>query len=85
MIRAVNHIGIDFDPGPNGDHAQIIAFGRDEDEKKLIASDFATFVDQLVTQFQTVDWNLDLNGGWTINDSQLGNLHYHEWPRSSLI
>lgn len=41
---AGNHIGIDFDPDTKGVPGQIIAFGRDEDTKLLIAKNFSDFI-----------------------------------------
>jgi uncharacterized protein (TIGR02996 family) len=47
-----NHIGIDLAPGPKGVRGQVIIFGRDEDEKCVLAdswgeflSDYATFLE----------------------------------------
>ena len=77
-----NHIGLDFDPGPNGVVGQVITFGRDEDEKKLIAATFRDFVDMVIEELTTIDWTLDAASGWHINDAQRAELHYHEWPRS---
>lgn len=42
-----NYLGIDLDPGPLGTSGQLIIFGRDEDEKTLIArclGDFLSFL-----------------------------------------
>ncbi|MEW4453012.1 SMI1/KNR4 family protein [Bremerella sp. JC817] len=77
-----NHFGLDFDPGPAGVVGQVIAFGRDEDEKKLIAKSFTDFLDMIVEELTTIDWTLDSNTGWIINDPLRGDLHYHEWPRT---
>ncbi|MCM3004314.1 SMI1/KNR4 family protein [Priestia koreensis] len=46
-----NHIGIDLDPDVNGVIGQVINFGRDEDEKYVLAAslhDFLTLMIQLV-------------------------------------
>lgn len=52
-----NHIGLDFDPGALGTPGQVIRFGRDEDDKVLLAPSFSVFLDQLVTALQTATWN----------------------------
>jgi cell wall assembly regulator SMI1 len=48
-----NHIGIDFDPDAKGTIGQIIAFGRDEDTKRLIASNFSEFLSKLVNSLKS--------------------------------
>lgn len=40
---AGNHIGLDMDPGPLGAVGQVIAFGRDESTKRVLASSFDEF------------------------------------------
>lgn len=76
-----NHIGLDFDPGPQGTSGQVIIFGRDEDEKKLVAKTFGQFIDLWIQELETVDWSLDAASGWQINDASREAVHYHEWPR----
>lgn len=76
-----NHIGMDFDPGPKGAQGQVIAFGRDEDQKKLMASSFADFIDMYIEELQSIDWKLDAGTGWQIDDAERGEIHYHDWPR----
>ena len=38
-----NHVGLDFDPDDEGTPGQVIAYGRDEDEKQLLATSFEAF------------------------------------------
>ncbi len=52
-----NHIGLDFDPGPNGVRGQVIAYGRDEDEKQLLANSFKEFLPVLVANVRDGDWS----------------------------
>lgn len=52
-----NHIGIDFDPDTLGQAGQVIAFGRDEDTKRLLANDFASFVDDYIAWLDRAVWN----------------------------
>lgn len=40
-----NHIGLDFDPWPNGRVGQVILFGRDEDVKVVVAESLGKFLD----------------------------------------
>lgn len=51
-----NHIGIDFDPDEKGHNGQVIAFGRDEDIKRVIAGGFPAFVVQLVEFLERATW-----------------------------
>ncbi|WP_444902151.1 SMI1/KNR4 family protein [Microbulbifer sp. SSSA007] len=53
---AGNHIGIDFDPGKKGIPGQIIAFGRDEDTKLLIAENFTDFISKFIQALDTASW-----------------------------
>ncbi len=39
-----NHLGVDLDPGPLGEHGQIINFGRDESDKYVLASSLDDFL-----------------------------------------
>ncbi len=39
-----NHLGADLAPGPNGRIGQVINFGRDEDDKFVIAPSLASFL-----------------------------------------
>lgn len=51
-----NHIGIDYDPDDKGNSGQIIAFGRDEDTKRLIAQNFPEFISKLVASLKSAKW-----------------------------
>jgi len=73
-----NHLGIDFDPDVKGRLGQIIAFGRDENEKKLIANSFPEFLENYIRQLDQVEWSLDKTG-WTISHETFGRKHYHDW------
>ena len=72
-----NHIGFDFDPDVNGTPGQIIAFGRDEDEKKLKANSFGGFIELLVKQLRTIDWQITQDR-WQINSKE-HDVHYNDW------
>lgn len=71
-----NHIGLDYDPDSQGTSGQIIVFGRDEDEKKLIAKSFDEFITIFIEQLRSVQWSIDAYG-WQIEAPYNG--HYHEW------
>ncbi|MDT4993494.1 MAG: hypothetical protein QOH97_3386 [Actinoplanes sp.] len=45
-----DYVGLDFDPGPAGKPGQVINFGRDQEEKFVIADEFATLVAWLVQE-----------------------------------
>lgn len=48
-----NHIGLDFDPGPQGTVGQVINFGRDEDDKTVMASSLEHFLLDCIKRLQT--------------------------------
>ncbi len=74
-----NHIGLDFDPDIKGAAGQIIAFGRDDDEKKLVGSSFCEFIDTYIHQLETIPWKLEPEYGWKIEDDRYAEIHYHDW------
>lgn len=43
-----NYIGVDLEPGPSGDHGQIIVFGRDEYDMFVLADDWKGFLDLIL-------------------------------------
>lgn len=52
-----NHVGLDFDPDTGGVAGQIIAYGRDEDQKRLLASSFNEFLPLMVAELRDADWS----------------------------
>jgi cell wall assembly regulator SMI1 len=51
-----NHVGLDFDPDVRGTRGQVIAFGRDEDQKQLLAGSFDEFLPRFVAELRGADW-----------------------------
>lgn len=47
-----NHLGIDVDPGPAGVVGQVINFGRDENNKFVLASSLSNFIAWMLAQYQ---------------------------------
>lgn len=52
-----NHVGLDFDPDRAGTAGQVIAFGRDEDVKRLLADSFEPFVEECIAWLERAVWN----------------------------
>jgi len=52
-----NHMGLDFDPDSFGQRAQVIAFGRDEEMKRLLANSFETFFAACAAWLERATWN----------------------------
>ena len=73
-----NHTGLDFDPDPKGQVGQVIAFGRDQDEKKLLAGSFEDFLARFLQRLNSVRWSL-AQGYWQFADDEY-RCHYHAWP-----
>lgn len=48
-----NHLGVDLDPGDNGTVGQVINFGRDEENKFVLAGSVAAFLEWLADQFES--------------------------------
>jgi cell wall assembly regulator SMI1 len=47
-----NHLGIDLNPGPRGIHGQVINFGRDQEQKYVLANSLSEFLAWIVDQIQ---------------------------------
>jgi cell wall assembly regulator SMI1 len=73
------HLGLDFDPAAKGVVGQVIAFGRNQDRKKVMARSFRDFVHLFVGQLESIDWTIDPDGGWEIRHKRYGRRHYHDW------
>jgi cell wall assembly regulator SMI1 len=52
-----NHFGLDLDPDILGKSGQVIAFGRDEDIKRLLANSFELFVEECIAWLERAVWN----------------------------
>jgi cell wall assembly regulator SMI1 len=77
------HLGMDFDPDKKGIVGQVIAFGRNENKKKVLAKSFRDYIHLFVKQLRTVAWSLD-EDGWEISDKRYGKRHYHDWLKGQL-
>ncbi|MES2073451.1 MAG: SMI1/KNR4 family protein [Pseudomonadota bacterium] len=73
-----NHLGIDLDPDVKGIVGQVIIFGRDEDEKLVVAASFTEFLAMLAGHLGKFKWSYD-EDGW--EDHEEDALHYHDWLR----
>jgi cell wall assembly regulator SMI1 len=58
-----NHIGIDFDPWPNGRVGQIILFGRDEDVKVVLAESLGKFLEWIAGLLEGGNFRLQSDPG----------------------
>ena len=47
-----NSVGVDLNPGPAGIPGQVITFGRDENEKYMLAESLAAFLDEFVRRLE---------------------------------
>jgi cell wall assembly regulator SMI1 len=54
-----NHIGLDFDPWPNGRVGQVILFGRDEDVKAVIADSLGHFLEWIAGLLEGGNFRLE--------------------------
>lgn len=57
-----NFLGLDFDPGERGTIGQVINFGRDEDEKYVLASSFSEFVDWYIVELESGNFRIEIEG-----------------------
>ena len=73
-----NYLGVDLDPGPRGTIGQVINFGRDEDEKFVVASSVAAFLAWLVDQLESGNSTVRLedDGGRSLNTKEPEMSHF---------
>lgn len=73
---AGNHVGIDLDPDIKGIPGQVILFGRDEDEKRLLAYSFEEFLEKYLDILKSQQWSIDDLGEWKIDEQVYQNFFY---------
>ncbi|HET7316061.1 MAG TPA: SMI1/KNR4 family protein [Sphingomicrobium sp.] len=57
-----NHIGMDFDPWPEGRVGQIILYGRDQDVKAVLAPSLGAFLEWIADLLESGNFRLDREG-----------------------
>jgi cell wall assembly regulator SMI1 len=79
------HIGLDFDPWPNGRVGQVILFGRDEDVKVVLADSLGQFLEWVARLLESGNFRLRARPGETVLRAfRLKNPpadHFHEGAR----
>lgn len=58
-----NHIGLDFDPWPQGRVGQVILFGRDEDVKAVLAESLGKFLEWIADLLESGNFRLETRPG----------------------
>jgi len=85
---AGNHIGLDFDPGPNGRIGQVILFGGDEDVKAVLAESLGKFLEWIADLLESGNFRLEVApGDAVLRDFQLKEPpldHFHDGARALL-
>ena len=83
-----NHIGLDFDPWPEGRHGQVILYGRDEDVKVVLAPSLGAFLQWLAGLLESGNFRLDaVPGTPALRDFRLKDPpsdHFHDGARDLL-
>lgn len=79
------HIGIDFDPWPNGRVGQVILFGRDEDVKVVLAESLGNFLEWIAGLLESDNFRLKAVGGEVVlrqfRLKQPPSDHFHQGAR----
>ena len=52
IIQDSNYLGLDFDPEANGKAGQVINFGREEEQKAVLADSFEGFIDWYISELE---------------------------------
>jgi cell wall assembly regulator SMI1 len=73
-----NHLGVHLDPGARGTLGQVINFGSDEEEKFVVASSLAVFIEWLVDQLESGIFAIreEDDGGRSLNTKVPETLHF---------
>lgn len=86
-----NAYGIDLDPGPNGVSGQVINFGRDEEQKYVLALSWAHFLEDIADELEAGNLVItrDEQGevasfGRPNHDDQALFRFYEEWSKAKL-
>lgn len=81
-----NHIGLDFDPWPEGRIGQVILYGRDEDIKAVLAPSLGTFLEWIAGLLERGNFRLDVEPDETVlREFRLKNPpvdHFHDGARN---
>lgn len=80
-----NHIGLDFDPWPDGRNGQVILFGRDEDVKVVLAGSLGEFLGWVAELLERGNFRLEVAADETVLREFRLKLpevdHFHEGAR----
>ena len=68
IIWDSNYLGLDFDPAINGTVGQIINFGREEEQKTVLANSFEEFIDWYIQELERNNFLIETvnPGNWFI-------------------
>lgn len=64
LIAQNCYLGLDFDPAPDGVEGQVINFGREEEQKMVLAESFGEFLNRYVYELEQGNFLIDDNDGW---------------------
>jgi cell wall assembly regulator SMI1 len=84
-----NHIGIDLDPGPCGVVGQVINFGRDQEQKYVLARSWAHFLEDVADELEAGNFVITGDEGsksFGLKEPQRGELwlNLKEWSEAKL-
>lgn len=60
IISDSNYLGLDFDPEINGTVGQVINFGREEEQKTVLANSFEEFINWYIQELERGNYLIDL-------------------------
>ncbi len=84
-----NHIGIDLEPGPCGVVGQVINFGRDQEQKYVLARSWAHFLKDVADELEAGNFVITEDEGsksFRMKEPHQGELwlNLKEWSESKL-
>ncbi|WP_234085666.1 SMI1/KNR4 family protein [Azonexus sp. R2A61] len=73
-----NYLGIDLSPDEYGSYGQVINFGRDEERKIAVSPSIGTFIDWMVSELGSGNFNIkeESDGGRSFNTLRPEKYHF---------
>jgi hypothetical protein len=78
-------LGIDLDPGPSGIVGQVINFGRNEEDKYVLATSWAQFLEDFADELEAGNFVLDLRrkfSAFNMKEPDYYHVSYKAWSEA---
>jgi hypothetical protein len=82
-----DYLGIDLDPGPGGVVGQVTNFGRNSDDKYVLATSWGQFLEDFADELEVGNYVIDLGekfGEFRMKEPGPFHLNYRAWSEAKL-